>query len=287
MPNPGVIVPFWEAYHEELPPRRNPQNYASMTPQLIPPPPPGTFDPRTYSPIPPDREAFRRVLESGGERPAGTPPATGDGNRLKHQLFPLYAAAQDVPVVPGPVISGIRSTCEKEHGFFANTIYLGTNVTPSGAVKLGLAGFLTYQIRGLHPGGPWQREVSIAPGQQLQIRAETFLDLDIDVIASTSPGVSASVIATESVQTGTALLDDAWLLRTYTAAGIYIRPYGASHVIGSAADAGFVWWGGGPDGSASIPEGAGGLAAGVEVPTKGAEFEVTAVPISLQWRIRL
>jgi hypothetical protein len=251
-------------------------NYGQWEAPKPPPPPQGEGStPDNYG-RPSSREMVARSVRIGGDLTVVDPART-----FKHQPFPVVAEIT-TPFYANPktVLSGVRDIAD---GFIPRTVFVGTDEAGSDATIVAAAGFMTWEFRGLHPGGVWIRRFCTAPGQQVQLRTETFHDVAVKLINSTAAGINGTVIVTDALQDGTAPLDYTWLSVTYPGVGAYVRPFGATQGLPSATQAGFTWNSGGPGANGAIVT---GVTAFTPFDALAPMFTLTGA-LTIIWRINL
>lgn len=180
------------------------------------------------------------------------------------------------------VLGGTRDLGTIDDPFVPRTLYLDC-AGPANDAAVAAFGFITVEIVGQQPGQPWTRRLTLAPGQSVQCKIETFRDVSVKVLHSTALGASLDVVVSEEVSYGTGARDVAYYAVNY-APGNYYRPPGATSFLPGQADAGFAWVSGGPGANITITD---AVVAFTPKVARGPAFTVAAGSLDLIWLVEL
>jgi hypothetical protein len=209
------------------------------------------------------------------------------GPRGRSELFkqnpkPTAAGALTALVDGELVLGGTRDLGTKDDPFVPRTLYINCS-GPADDVAVATLGFVTVEIVGQQPGQPWVRRLTIAPGQAVQCKIETFRDVSVKVLHSTALGASLDVVVSEEVSYGSGARDIAYYAVHYVP-GNYYRPPGATSFLPGQADGAFAWVCGGPAANITIVDAVVAFTAKV---ARGPAFTVAAGGLDLIWLVEL
>lgn len=182
----------------------------------------------------------------------------GDHRRTSRGRSELFKTKPSAAVGAGPslipagtlALGGTRDLGAKADPFVPRTLYLSCT-GPADDQAVTAFGFVTVEIVGQQPGQPWIRRVSLAPGQAVQCKIETFRDVSVKVLNSTADGASLDIVVSEEVSYGTGARDWGYYAVHYEAGNFY-RPPGATSFLPGQADPAFAWVCGGPGANITI-----------------------------------